>query len=457
MAKTVMGTGLAKTTSTLVRYLLIMWLVFLIFFGWGVAAVKYEIFPWAVVSPIITEIEAAIKGDDEGSKLDLVTAVTSEFQKVALKHMREKDKDTERVLEGYARMGALPGGLQGKCLKVASSYDNNLALLLIGNNGTILHRWDVNYDTVFGTENENNNSDINGSLLLPDGSVVVNYAPYKGIARFDMNGNILWKNDALKTHHSVTLTMANTIWVPGREILQEGRHGQIKGREEDMLYELDLESGSLIRKIYTVDIFFKNSIHGLYEWIISEDKVHVNDIQEVGKGFAQANAGLGINSTDIIMTGKRMNIVMIVDPETLEAKYVAHLPWNQPHDTDPLPDGNFLLFDNNQAKGEPAKRWGPSRILLVDPDENEVDVYFTEDWFYSPTRSDQELYEDNLLITSDENGYLVNIHNGKPNYWYIHEANNDKNWYVEDARWVDPAFFSSTEMRNVCAGEQRID
>ena len=451
-----MGTALSKTVNTLVRYLLITWLIFLVFFGWGVAAVKYGVFPWALVSSIIDEIEAAIKGDDEGSKLDLMTAVTSEFQKLALKHMREKDKETEKILGAHAKMGELPGDLKGKCLKVASSYDNHLAILLIGDNAKILHHWNVNYDATFGTENENNNSDINGSLLLPDGSVVVNYAPYKGIARFDADGNILWKNDALKTHHSATQTMANTIWVPGREILQETRHGQIKGREEDMLYELDLDTGSLIRKIYTVDIFFRNSIHGLYEWIISEDKVHVNDIQEVGKEFAQANARLGVNPTDIIMTGKRMNVVMIVDPETLEAKYISHMPWNQPHDTDPLPDGNFLLFDNNQAKGKPVKRWGPSRILLVDPDENDVKIYFTEDWFYSPTRSDQELYEDNLLITSDENGYLVNIHNGKPNYWYIHEANIEKNWYVEDARWIDPVFFSNPEMRNICDDGQRF-
>lgn len=432
------------------RYLLTIWLAFVVFFSWGFITVHYHVFPWSVISPLVKEIEVAVKGDDEGAKLDAETAIMSEFSKKPLKHMKRKDFDAEDALATYSPMGHFPDALKGKCLKVATSYNNNLAILLVGDKSKVLHHWNVNYDDTFGTEGQNNQTDINGSVLLPDGSVIVNYAPYKGIARFDAEGEVIWKNDSLVTHHSITRTLSDTIWVPGREVLEEGRLGQKKGRYEDVLYEFEIETGDLKRKIYTVDIFHKNSIHGLYEWIISEDKIHLNDIEEVGAGFARANPKLGLEPSDIILVGKRMNVILIVDPDTLEAKYVQHKPWNQPHDADPQPDGRFLVFDNNQAKGKPYRRWGPSRILSVWPQANKVEVYFTADWFYSSTRSDQEIFNDQLMITSDNPAYLVNVAAGKPNYWYINAASDGKNWFTEDARWVDPSFFANSILQVEC-------
>ena len=437
----------------MVRYIAIIWLAFLIFFSWGFATAHYHIFPWSGISTMIKEIELAMKGDDEGAKLDFKTATLSGFLKKPLKHMKQKSASAEEALSGYAKMGHFPESLTGKCIKVATSHQDSLAVLLIGDKSKILHHWDVNYDHTFGTEGEDSESDINGSLILPDGSVIVNYAGYKGIARFDADGKVIWKNDELLTHHSITQTMSNSIWVPGREILEETRLGQKKGRQEDVLYEFDIATGKLRRKIYTVDIFFKNSIHGLYEPIISEDKIHLNDIEEVGVEFANALKKLGVEPTDIIMAGKRMNVVIIVDPDTLETKYIRHYPWNQPHDPDPQSDGSFLLFDNNQAKGEPKKRWGPSRILSIWPATNKVEVYFTADWFYSETRSDQERFNNQLMITSDNEAYLVNIENGKPNYWYINKAIEGKNWFVEDARWIDPSFFTNPVLQAKCSNE----
>jgi hypothetical protein len=151
------------------------------------------------------------------------------------------------------------------------------------------------------------------------------------------------------------------------------------------------------------------------------------------------------------MTGKRMNVVLIVDPDTLEAKYISHRPWNQPHDTDPRSDGSFLLFDNNQSIGEPRQRWGASRILSIRPETNETNVVFTADWFYSATRSDQELFDNQLMISSDNHAYLFNVQNGKPNFWYINEVNEDKNWFSADARWITPSFFENLEMQAKCS------
>ena len=437
----------------MIRYIMVAWLAFVIFFGWGLSTVKYGLFPWQFISPLIEEVEAAIKGDDEGSVLNIVAAITSDFQEKPLKHMKPKSPNAEEALSSFTQMGHFPESLKDNCFKVVTSYKGNLAILLVGDKQKLLHQWNVNYDRIFGSANENNHTDINGSLLLSDGSVIVNYAPYKGIARIDVDGTVIWKNDTLATHHSVTQTMSDSIWVPGREILSEGRLGQVKGRMEDVLYEFDIETGGQIRKIYTVDIFYKNSIHGLYEWIISEDKIHVNDIEEVGIEFAEANKKLGVKGTDIIMTGKRMNFILIVDPDTLEAKYIGNHPWNQPHDTDPQVDGSFLVFDNNQSKGEPRQRWGPSRILSVRPETKETGVYFTAEWFYSATRSDQELFGNQLMISSDNNAYLFNVENGRPNFWYINEANNNENWFTADARWVSPSFFVNPEMQAKCSDD----
>ncbi len=442
-----------EDTFNMTQFLIRTWVAFVLFFGWGAAAVKYDFFPWPQMSATFEEIELAIKGDDEGSKLDLITGVGADFVKKPLKHLKSKSEPAEKSLATYAEMGRFPDALEGKCLKVATSHNGHLGVLLIGDGARVLHHWDADYDRLFDTENIDKQIDINGSLVLPDGSIVVNYSFHKGIARITANNKLFWKNEHGGTHHSVTKTSSNTLWVPGRELLQEQRLGQPAGRLEDLLYELDIETGKTKRKIYTVDIFRKNSIHGLYEWIISEDKVHVNDIEEVGRDFSAANIGLSLKPTDIIMTGKRMNVVLIVDPDTLEAKYVAHHPWNQPHDTDPMRDGSFLLFDNNQAKGKPNRRWGTSRILSINPSTNDVEVIFSADWFYSGTKSSQQLSGDQLLITSDNSGYVFNIVDGKPNYWLIKEDSKKKNWFLSDAEWIDASYFENSRMQSICAGE----
>ena len=50
---------------------------------------------------------------------------------------------------------------------------------------------------------------------------------------------------------------------------------------------------------------------------------------------------------------------MVIDRQTLKAKWVLSGPFYQQHDPDFLPNGNIMLFDNRG--GDPA--CGGSRIL----------------------------------------------------------------------------------------------
>lgn len=443
--------GRRVTSAGLFRRLTLAYLGALVFFGWGFFAASDKVFPGRFLTGVKAEIERFIAGDAEGARQDLDTAILTHTSSVPLKHLKRRDLKAERHLAGVAVNGAFPPSVQGACLKVVTSHEGARAVLLLGDRGRVLQHWDVDYDRVFGTEGLDKDGDVNGSLLLADGSVIVNYAPYAGLARVGHDGRVIWKFDQPQTHHSVTLTPRNTIWVPGRERLSETRLGQPAGRQEDLLLEIAVDDGRILRKIYTVDLLAKSQLHGLYEMIISRDKLHVNDVEEIGPAFARRNARLGFAATDIIVNAKRMNLIFVADPVTLVVKWHQHSPWNQPHDIDLHDSGEFTLFDNNQAKGKPARRWGTSRILSVNPATRKVTTLFQEEWFHSDTRSDYQYHGDNLLVTSDNQALLFNVFQGRVNFWYT-KPHDKKNWFVEDAEWVDAGFFSNDRLAQACRG-----
>lgn len=309
------------------------YLLALVFFGWGFVASSDKVFPGEFVSRVKAEIELFLVGDAEGARQDLDTAILSHISSVPRKHLKSRDVKAERHLAGIAANGAFPASVQGACLKVATSHEGARAILLLGDRGKVLHHWDVSYDRVFATTGLDKEGDINGSLLLEDGSVIVNNE-YAGIARVGVDGRVIWKFTRPITHHSVTLTPRNTVWVPGREVLRRPRLGQPTGREEDLLLEISVEDGRIVRQIYTVDLMVKNQLQGLYEMINGMDKLHVNDIEEITPAFAQRHPELGFAATDIIVNAKRMNLIFVADPATLVVKWYQHSPWSQPHDID---------------------------------------------------------------------------------------------------------------------------
>ncbi len=402
---------------------------------------------------MMKEINQFVIGNEDGEKRKWKEELEEKVLGVHNRHLRTKVLEAEDALSAIGKNGIFPQTVGENCLAAVTSIDGALSVVLMRDN-EFVNIWNVKYDQRFDPEIGQVTRDINGIAILPDGSVIVNYEPFHELARIDSSGQPIWVRDDILTHHSINLTERNTLWVPGRIVLKSPRKMQPPGAEEDVLYEIDSDTGSTVRTIFTSDILYENSLHGIHRSLLKfKDKLHVNEVEEIGKPFALANPSLSLLATDLIVNAKRINLIFIFDPEGGKVKYARHYPWNQPHDIDPLEDGQFLLFDNNMGIGS-SEFSGASRILSVSPDDDDVEVLFKAEWFYSATRSDQEKHGENILVSSDNPGYIFNLYNGEINFWMTLPYDEKRNIMLTDAQWIAPEFFHDPELQNRCSGKQ---
>jgi len=432
-----------------------LWLVGLIFLisflfvlYWVYQIVVHKAYPYKEISEIDAFFEA---GERAGfNKRTIKEELEEKLLKVNNRQLRTRSDIAENALNSQMAPGKFPESVGDACL-VAATSDNGILSIMMFKDHDIIHKWDVGYDRIFGTKEQNGKNRINGLVVLPDGSVVVNFEKRKGLARIDRKGQPMWVREDTQTHHSVTLTANNTLWVPVDVRFRKKQGLHAAGNRVVYLQELDIDTGETIRSINLTDILEQNSLHGHYALAERDDVLHVNDVQEVGSAFAAANAALGIKPNDIIVNAKYINLVIIFSPDTGKASYAEFAPWNQPHDTDPQNDGTFLLFDNN-LRPKKSEFEGNSRILSVSLDDKSVEVLFTADWFYSATQSDQERFGENILVTSDNSGLVFNVYDGEVNFWMTRPYDDKRHWFLEDAQWIDPDFFDDEKMRKTCSG-----
>lgn len=87
----------------------------------------------------------------------------------------------------------------------------------------------------------------------------------------------------------------------------------------------------------------------------------------------------------------------------------------------------------------------------MNPSTRKATTLFQEEWFHSDIRSDHQFFGDNLLVTSGVQALLFNVYQGKVNFWYTRPYDK-KNWFVEDAAWIDAGFFSNDQLALACRG-----
>jgi hypothetical protein len=89
-------------------------------------------------------------------------------------------------------------------------------------------------------------------------------------------------------------------------------------------------------------------------------------------------------------------------------------PFLRQHDPDFLPNGNILVFDNR--KGGPAREFGYSQILEIDPTTRRVVWSYAgseQKPFYTDARGKQQpLPNGNILVTEAQTGRVFEVARG---------------------------------------------
>ena len=115
--------------------------------------------------------------------------------------------------------------------------------------------------------------------------------------------------------------------------------------------------------------------------------------------FPQFSAG------DLLVSLRSINLVFVLDPESLKVKWWRIGPWRRQHDPDWQDGGVITVFDNNMHRR-------PSRIVSISPQSYETESIAdgTEFDFYTGIRGKhQVLPNGGVLITIPQQGHVVEL------------------------------------------------
>nr|CRH05126.1 Exported protein of unknown function [Candidatus Magnetococcus massalia] len=262
-----------------------------------------------------------------------------------------------------------------------------------------------------------------------------------GFARFDKDGNLLWKQEGYN-HHWFSRDEAGQIYVPAMRI--EEAPYQLPGfqaklsceKKKIMLDQIQVLSpeGKLLKTIDLAEVLLNSDYVGL---IGSEcDPLHLNDVrvltQDMAKYFPMFKAG------DLLISMAHNQSVAVIDPEAMKVRWISSGRVMYQHSPRFSRDGTIWVFDN---QGGP-KKWGGSRVVRMDPGSGEMTTLFPksdtpEDLLFRTSVAGQ------INLSADEQRMLVALYQRAKIYeldtrsgkvlWSYHKK-HDVSAYLEEEK-----------------------
>lgn len=432
---------------------LILWLLLTVAFGWvvrsqtmgsdrtgaiGTAAVKIASFP-----PLVRDVALDLKGRITGDAFDK-----------ELQIMREPGAD----YSGFVPVEVAPGiGVEGLLIRadparvrpgwrvLAGAFATadgvrNMALLMAPDL-RVVHGWTVDEIAVGDrTPRPPNRKFLHGTELFPDGSLIFTFDGSISLQRFDSCNKRLWAIPGVYSHTVSPDDAGTSVWTI---------------ESSDNLQQVAVADGRVMREITVQDVIDANPMIDILElrrvhpndhgtnsrntagrW--QSDSLHLNDVEPLPAAlaarFPQFAAG------DLLISARSLNLVLVLDPETLEIKWWRVGAVQRQHDPDWMATGEIMVFNNRMSRDF-------SEIAAIDPKTMARRTLFDgrRNDFYSRIRGKAQRLDDGTLeITSAQQGRAfevgpdgavgLEIVNTKP-------GSKTQNYTLSDMRWLPADFF----------------
>lgn len=362
----------------------------------------------------------------------------------------------------------------GGLILISSFFDGDNELRLIRRDGSIVARWPARFSQHFPDTSHleqppqtDHNVDLHGAVINPDGSVVFNYE-YGGMVKLSRCGQTLWTLPH-PTHHSIEKAEEGGYWVPGLNYLHESdpevfppltSQGTDASYADDLILKVS-EDGQITRRISVTKLLYDNGLEALltatgynfdHELIGDRDLVHLNKIavlsQAMAAAFPQFKAG------DLLISLRRYNLLVVVDPDTWTVKWHQTGPWLRQHDPEFDTDGTISMFNNNiyhlaLGPGGISRLTTPrvSNILQVDPKTGTAAVAYggkPGQEFLSVIRGKhQKMADGGFLITEFEGGRAFQVDAEGRTFWeFINRYDADRVLEITQAHLYPGSYFT---------------
>jgi hypothetical protein len=179
--------------------------------------------------------------------------------------------------------------------------------------------------------------------------------------------------------------------------------------------------------------------------------VHLNKVAVLEPD--RAGEFLLFDEGDLLLSIREMNLVLVVDPLTLDVKWHQTGPWLRQHDPEFDKEGNIVVFNNNTFRdsllpGDKSNIKMPriSNIMSVDPLSGEAVIEFggkSSQEFLSVIRGKVDLTDDGgFLITEFEAGRVFEVDEDGAIVWeYINRYDEENVAEITEARLYRRGYF----------------
>lgn len=330
---------------------------------------------------------------------------------------------------------------------VTSDKTSRFGVRLLDRDGNETHFWPVHYDDLSAGETSERNVFLHGVAPLPDGSIVVNFDSGDTIARIGLCGDTLWTATG-NFHHGIHRSHDGTLWtwqnIPATE---EG------APDDEHIIQVDPATGRPLRRISLLDdVIRRHRLHGIFaihsepatdRIAFAHDPFHPNDVEVLDPATARAFPMFAAG--DLLISLRSLNLVAVLDGDTLAPKWSRIGPWHRQHDPDFLPDGTISVLDN-------AMGTGASRILAVDPATDAITTVFDgagHGDFYTWQRGrHQTLANGNLVIAESQRGRAIEVNRAGDLVWrYENVFDAGRNGLISEVAVLPPGFLDEDALR----------
>jgi hypothetical protein len=335
----------------------------------------------------------------------------------------------------YDRSGvraARPEQMQPGLTLLSSSWEEDGGLepefRLVNREGRVLHRRRVQRDEVFqeAWRRDPEQTGVHGSELLPSGNVLVNLE-YVGTARLDACREVRWTVKE-GNHHFVAQAGDGSFWTPAvsqnTRVASERHPDGFPGIDKPVWLNRVLrvsEDGKILDDINVLDVIYANDLERYIRkasWGgksrlggVPADVTHINDVEPLLPSMADEYPLF--EAGDLMVSVKRLHLVFVFDPASLEVRWHATAPLIAQHDPDFIGDGWMGVFDNNTDGTERGTMLGGSRIVVLQPHTDSVEVQFPtpqSDPFYTSGLGKWQMLDNgNMLLAETESGRVVEV------------------------------------------------
>lgn len=182
----------------------------------------------------------------------------------------------------------------------------------------------------------------------------------------------------------------------------------------------------MLDTVRVLDVLYQNDLEKyLAEESVLDtlDPTHLNDIDPLPDSLADEYPLF--ESGDVAVSLRHLDLIFVLNPQSERVKWAASEPWFYQHDPDWLGEGWIGVFDNRPDNTDRGTMLGGSRIVAVQPQTDSTEILFPtsrSEEFYTHHRGKwQALWNDNLLLTEEEAGRVVEVApNGETVWEWVH-------------------------------------